>query len=649
MLNLLSLKDIGGLLMVQNSGNGPNSPSGQNGLNGSGSGTGPSGEMLSQFGSNPWQGFAHSEHRADEYESLLRTLRFAMIQLNKFWVEINAFPVFMNELKGASIREIERLLVWLETSPRWADVLAQPRLIPELKQPAVRAALAEFSECVRRSRALRGAMTELQFSEFLGISALQEAQPHLGSAISLFRHLSLDQGRPGDVDARIADVTTRLSRNHRLQGFFSRLAKDCGIPEAMSLREAGRVFQVADYVRRTKNETLSWRKPQILGSNQRIRIEAWADRARPSIDARKKLGAHFKLGAAVDSERLRSIGAALRGGGAFRLFNGSYKEALKHYHDLVMLDPSSKSPPKESVDAMANQLCEWAAYLEVKTAFEGNPEARAFFAPSFKGIDTDFQGALAANAWAASLRCELKIDDASTQEGARDAAFCAQLIEWVFNAPDLKLHAVAAICSGEEARACQGILLETEYAAGREFTQIASEDQAKLLESTRLRDHLTVLAWREDVPLSRLLELRLLLEERLSLVRRLDAWDQAKVTLKNFFAGEDTDLLPIEAARAYVEYIEAAALPESLRNSFLTAYGPARLLDTRSLVAPAQNGLAQVKDHLGRLDVATHGQSRMLENDPLLDLVTRIQFALKHPQALGEWVEKMKADARWKM
>src|SRR6478736_9465425 len=87
---------------------------------------------LSSFG-NSWQGFAHPAHRAEEYEPLLRTLRFALIQFNKFWVEVNAFPVFMNELKGASVQEIERLFVWLEAAASSPLVrVPNPRLISEM-------------------------------------------------------------------------------------------------------------------------------------------------------------------------------------------------------------------------------------------------------------------------------------------------------------------------------------------------------------------------------------------------------------------------------------------------------------------------------------------------------------------------------------
>lgn len=608
-------------------------------------------------GTHPWEGFAHPEHRADEYEGMLRTLRFAMIQLNKFWVEVNAFPVFMNELKGASIREIERLLGWLQSSPRWADAIVHPRLIPELRQPSARAALQDFGDCVKRAQALKSAMAELQTADLAAGAAgsravpdaLQGAQAHLGAAIALARQLGLDHQSVAEVDARVEEVSARLSRNHRLQGFFSRLATDCGMPEATSLREAGRVFQVSDFVRRTRPEHLPWRKPQILGPQQRIRIEAWADRARPSIEARKRLASRFKIEERVEAERLRSIAAALKCGGAFRAFNSSYKEALRHYQELQKPEAGAKGQPKESPEAMAEQLADWAGYLESKAAFEGNPEAIAFFSPAFKGIDTDFAGALAANAWAGALRLDLKVEDASTAEGARDQAFCARLMEWVFTAPELKLHAVAAMCAGEDARASQGILLEPEYAAGREFSQIGCEEEARLVEATRLRESLAALNWRSSVPLSRLAELRLLLEERLGIARRLEAWEAAQAPLKSLYAGEETDLVPIETARAYVEYIEGAGLPESLRNSFLTAYGPSRLADTAALVAPTQNGLAQVKDHLGRLEVATHGQSKSLEGEPLLDLVNRIQRALKQPQALGEWVNKLKSEPRWKM
>jgi hypothetical protein len=603
----------------------------------------------------PWQGFAHPEHRPEEYEALLRTLRFALIQLNKFWVELNAFPVFMNEMKGASLNRIERLFTWLMDSPNWTEAVPHPRLIPDLRQPALRKALLELATCVRRARELRAAMQELQDGAVPDMAALVSAQGHLGIALALSRQLGLERGTQIDVQMRIAETATRLARNRRVRKFFGRLATDCAMPEALNLMDAGRIFQTVDHLRKTKPEVLTWRKPQLIGPQQKVRIESWQDRVRPMFEARKRLRELFKSemldkSDSISAERLRAIAAALREGGTFRMFNSSYKEAFRHYLELLKpeLAAAKGSVTKEAPEAMAARLEEWAGLSEHKAQFEANAEARAFFAPFFRGIDTDFQLAVAVNTWATGLRAELKIQDPGSPEGARDLVFCNRLLEWAFTASDLQLHAAVALCEGDEARTVQGSLLENEYAQGREFADLGNDEEARLLEATRLRDAIKGLMLKPAFGLERLTELRQLVEERLSLLQRMEGALDARASLKTLYLGEDTNLAPIDGATAYGEYIESAGLPEALRQSFLTAYGPSRLNDTRKMVSPARNGLAGVKDHLGRLEAATHGQSRRLEDEPLLDLITRIQRALKHPTQLGEMVDQLRAEGHWR-
>jgi len=59
----------------------------------------------------------------------------------------------------------------------------------------------------------------------------------------------------------------------------------------------------------------------------------------------------------------------------------------------------------------------------------------------------------------------------------------------------------------------------------------------------------------------------------------------------------------------------------------------------RALVAPAIAGLGHVKEHLRRLEAATHGSSRQFEELPLGDLLQRIQAALKQTASLKSSLE----------
>ena len=54
-----------------------------------------------------------------DHEAQLRMLRFASIDLQKFWVDIQSFPVFLNTVKGASIQELGVISEWMQASPAW--------------------------------------------------------------------------------------------------------------------------------------------------------------------------------------------------------------------------------------------------------------------------------------------------------------------------------------------------------------------------------------------------------------------------------------------------------------------------------------------------------------------------------------------------
>ena len=53
---------------------------------------------------HPWCAFAHPDFRTDEYEVLIRTVRYFSIHLNKFWIEVQSFPLFLNTLEQICIR-----------------------------------------------------------------------------------------------------------------------------------------------------------------------------------------------------------------------------------------------------------------------------------------------------------------------------------------------------------------------------------------------------------------------------------------------------------------------------------------------------------------------------------------------------------------
>lgn len=586
---------------------------------------------------NPWRGFAHPEHRSEEYEGLLRTLRFASIQLNKFWVEFNALPVFMNEMKGASIRQIEGLFDWFQAAPSWSARVGLPRLVPELCNEASRKVLLEFTSRVVRARMLRAGLAKLVSAPWATEAELGDALKRLQVAEKLTQSLGLTSGGLAETEARIEILGQRLERNVRLQAFFSRLATECGLDaEATHLRESMRMFQAVELIRHTPFSVWQWRKPQCLAAQNRARILAWQERSQPLVEARRRLQPHFRMEERVAAAQLRLLAEKIRDAGFFRALNSGYKESLRKYRELLLL-PEGANPPKESRAQISSQLEDWANYLEVKAQVEDSAEAKAIFAPHFRGIDTNFDAALEANAWAAQVRAELESED----KGA-EADLCTRLADALFMAPQEALLQAVEACSGAGIQAVQAILAEPEYAAGREFAAIGCDEEACWMEATQLRDHLIALGVHAGTKLSELPAIRAAAGDLLALLVNINAQPEARAAFKHAFAGEHTDLSLLASAQDYIDFVAGAGLSESLRASFLTAHGPQRLHDTRAGVVPALNGLAHVKEHLRRLEAATHGQSRSLEDLPLLDLINRIQRALKSPAQLGALVDELR-------
>jgi hypothetical protein len=592
-------------------------------------------ELGTQPVGNPWQGFAHPSHRAEELEPLRRTLRFALIQLNKFWVEVNAFPVFMNELKGASLKQIERLFDWFQAAPSWSARVTQPRLVPELVQEASRKALLDFTSRVVRARSLRAKLEQMLSAKWSTEAEMAAAIARLEEASKLAHSQGLESGGVGETEARIRELSVRLERNSRLQAYFARLSAECGLGmEATSLSTAQRVFQAAEIARQAPLSVWQWRKLPVMSAQNRARILAWQERSLPLLEARRRVEPLFRTSERVASAQLRLLAEKIGGSGMFRALSSDYKDAVRRYQELLRLDPHQKAP-KETPAKMAEQLDDWAGYLERKAQVDDGAEAKALFGRHFKGIDTDFAGALEANAWATATRAELESEDKGLE-----ADFCSRLADALFEVSQDKLVQAAELCSGPGRQAIQVILAQPDYASGREFAAIACDDEARWMEVTRLRDHLAALGVKPQTRLTDLEALATGVSELRELLKGIEAMAEPRLAFKQAYAGESTDLGLLASAQDYIDFVHEAGLSEGLRASFLSSHGPQRLQDTRKLVAPALAGMAHVKEHFKRLEVATHGQSKDLDNLPLLDLINRIQHALKHPELLAEQVRE---------
>jgi hypothetical protein len=365
-----------------------------------------------------------------------------------------------------------------------------------------------------------------------------------------------------------------------------------------------------------------------------VRIKAWQDRAKPVLETRKRLEHHFKLGEKVTTDYLRDLAAMLTSGGVFRSFKSPYREAVDMYRALLTTEMNEKRKLPETSLQMAERLAEWATYIEQVQAFENNAEAKTLFGTLFKGVDTDFNRACDANAWASQIRAEL-----GTGEPYGDA-----VIDFIFKATPSQLQAVVEYFESQNSESIQKLLEDSEFKDPKEFSDLALEEDKRLKELKKLNQALSQLGIKEEVELKELNELFMMAEEILFLTGRMDQNPDLKSWLKSEYKTAETDLALIEQALYYIQFIENSEIPDSLKTAFLSVYGPQRFGENRALVASALTSLNGLKDHLQKLDAVSHGKVQILIQGPIPDLLSRIQQACKYPNLLDPWVDYLRCE-----
>ena len=382
---------------------------------------------------HPWRLFASADLANEDHELLLRALRFAAIQLSKFWIEVQSFPLFLNLFNTTSFAEVEAILQWLHTGRAWSISGTQARLIPLFLQVANRQTLLSFVRNVRSVRALQKTLSERR----VPAAAFQPLSlPLLQEAIELVRAHQFENHSPQDLVRTLERRKDRLDQIRLIQSFFHTLSERAQFPPVLDFGRARATFSAVETFKRTSEDLYDWRHLRVLGVGQRVRIKAWKDRAKPLLEMRRRIEDHFERSPerAVSPEILRDLATALTTGGLWRRFKAPFREAKEAYRDLLR-GTKGKLPvgTQETSLQMAERLQEWATYIEQCRIFEENAEARAIFGRHFQGIDTDFLRAEEANAWAAQVRADLGHDE-----------FGELLITYLFRSQPTQLKAFIA-------------------------------------------------------------------------------------------------------------------------------------------------------------------------------------------------------------
>ncbi len=583
---------------------------------------------------HPWKGFAHFEHRDEDSESFVRLMRFVGIQLNKFWVEVQSFPIFLNGLPHLSVGEVESIFRWLQACPSWKENVQQTRLIPALIGPESRKVVFDFARDVKSARVLHDKLASEMSSEFLSSHLIDSGVTLLTQGCDLSRLYELGACTRKDLIHRIDFLKQRVAHVKQIREVFEALGQHEGVPAVERPSEVRTFLDGVDCLRRLPKNLIAWRLPRILNAPQYVRLQMWKDRARPLLESRKRLANLFRLDDVKNSEKLRETAFHLSSGGMFRVMSSSYQKAVQAYRDLLRPEWVAQAKKSATRLQMSEKLLEWANFLEQSAAFESQPDLKVVFGDWCQGLDTDFTSAIGANLWATQVREQLKPDYSS---------FGRKWTDYIFSCSEKSIDQVFALTASVEADLRSSLQLDPEFLKDREFASIQLQDENELADLMTLLNVILRVGYREDGVLLGLESCRDMLGEAVFLMRRMEENADLKAAFRNSFRGVDTDLSLIDQAISYIQFIESSSLPDLLRESFLTAQGPQRIEDSKGLLQGAHHSLSAVREHLERLNHATQGQIQEWVQGPLPELMTRIQSALKQPALLPDWVEYLRA------
>jgi hypothetical protein len=606
-------------------------------------------KMITQ---NPWIGFAHPDHQADELEPLVRTLRYALIDLQKFWVDVESIPVFKSGLSSSSLEEMEKIFNWVIQSPEWSEEIQSTRLVCKLSHPESRKRIQEFARSVLCVRSILEELKAKASKIGRDLKSLDEVWKKIGEAKPALERRKSEGAfdfKRAELESSLAQAKKEWFETSEVLKFFTRVSQETGAPLATQSFEGLKVLKALEAVSKMPEAVRPWRTAHVLEASQKIRLQAWRDRARPIVELRKRLETFFNLESDVTIEELTRLSEALRADGVFAQFKAPYKEALEKYRTLLRGGVALKVDSKNNGFQKAEKLKEWINLIEQSRAYAAQSEARQAFSPLFQGIDTDFASALEANAWAKSIRDEFLSESADIPIDGVSYTFDASLISFVTQVAEEKIPSAAQLIQSPETATVLAHLQSPRFQTGGSFSGMEQESKKRCWDYKKLLDVSHEIGLSSEIAMKELNEIALRVEEAYFLIQRMDADKELQSFLKEIYAGIDTDLSVIEPCAAYVKSVKSFQFPTEIESSLLSAYGPQRLSDARSLVARCLTRVSTLHEHYRKLEAATRDEIRSiahgkeLEAASIVELMERIQSALKNAQHLADVVAELRA------
>ncbi len=606
-------------------------------------------KMIREFGTlaaHPWQGFAHGDHlpplpttplggraSSEECETLVRTIRLLSVQLMKFWVDVQSFPLFLNHSDSLAVGEIENIFLWLTASPEWHEQIPQPRVIAALLQPESRRVLLGFMRNVKSIRVLCEKARKFQCLQALTEFHLRSSYAELTQGLAIIERDRIQLSHRVGLELMIEKNQQALEWLQEVHAFFAQVSAQTGAPMINRFEDLAQITAALAWIQQLPQALLQWRQaPQVFLPQQQLRIQVIRDRAKPMLEARTRITAHFIANDQQDPEELRQLAVMMTSGGIFRTLQNPYLAAMARYRELLRENLGPRAKIKETPLEISERLHEWANFIDQSKAFEKNQEFSKIFGPLFQGIDTDFESAEQVFEWSQQMQ----------QAFASPVTdYTAALVRFLNEASEVQLKAWSSVLLSSLGLEKRAVFAQTPGS----FADLGLLLQEKWQRSQTLLEILNRLGIHPDVSLQGgLQELAQLHEEITFLLTQLDPQAAVVAILQGGYQGFETDLAIIENGLGYLDFIELSPISDRLKARLLSQHAPQQLVETRGLIQKNQQAFAALKESLQKLEAVSYGQSAWIRSTTIPQVLTMCQQALKVPSQLEEWIEYLQLE-----
>jgi hypothetical protein len=492
---------------------------------------------------------------------------------------------------------------------------ASPGILSRIHDEPARAALARLVGQLGSFQAAHAALSTLTTN----LEATRESAESALPLEEALRHLVSQGESLGQARARLEIWRRKIARIAESGALLVELLRRFaphGAPTDLSPTTVRTTLEMGRCLREIKRAFLDLRSDTVVDDGLVSKFVEMAEIANQLKREREVLDGRYNSWSQNPASELRQLAIVLRTTGLFgRLLGKSYKAARASFLTLT-------TGRKASRLAMADQLEGLAIFIEKWERWPKETVQR-LAGPSFRGMDTDFEGLLACSQWArlcgqrlAGLDSRWAVDalhrwptsDLEVIESSLNHATAEALDAWLEDRPNCELAVWAARKTQQVERA---------------EVALATLSLAGVRASVRV----------EELPRVHALatELGRLAEEIRSNGKGIEAVGQE-------WSGLETPIGPLAAAVSVRDRIAALSLPEAVERSLL-AQPAVRLEGLRRLGGSLTTNLAREDQFRATAESLGAGSGRVWGAEGRLgDALAMLRSAVSTPEHLAPWV-----------